>query len=98
MAHRFPAKTGTTRKGGRYDVHHQRARKAAAARHDPSDPCTRCGQPLGPMGSWLHYDHTDDGTAYLGFAHATCNKRAGAQRGAAIVNGTTAPRRHTRKW
>ncbi len=33
---------------------HQKARKTWAARHRPTDPCARCGQPLGPMGPWLH--------------------------------------------
>lgn len=76
---RFPrGGPSKTRKGGRYDGNHARARKAAAAKHQPDDPCTRCHKPLGPMGPWLHYDHTDNGVGYLGFAHAACNRRAGA--------------------
>lgn len=74
----------------RYGWTHIQARAAAAKRHHPDNPCTRCGHPLGPMGPHLHYDHSDDGTRYLGFAHGRtpcpycgrrCNVRAGAQAG-----------------
>lgn len=67
----------------RYGPAHTKARADAARHHHPDDPCTRCGHPLGPMGPGLHYDHTDDGQAYAGFAHATCNVRAGARAGRA---------------
>ena len=66
-----------------YGAAHARARAAAAEHHDPADPCTRCGQPLGPMGRHLHYDHLDDRSGYAGFAHASCNSRAGARKGRA---------------
>jgi hypothetical protein len=66
-----------------YGSAHIKARAAAAEHHDPDDPCTRCGQPLGPMGPWLHYDHRDDRSGYNGFAHASCNVRAGARKGRA---------------
>jgi hypothetical protein len=88
--HRFHGDRTQTRKGGRYDGTHKKARAVAAKRHQPSDPCYRCGHPLGPMGSWLHLDHTDDGLAYGGFSHGSrpcptcgrsCNLRAGAQVG-----------------
>lgn len=69
-----------------YGSAHAKARKAAAARHDPSHPCTRCGQPLGPMGPSLHLDHSADRRSYLGFAHARCNVRAGARAGRARQN------------
>lgn len=56
---------------------HDKARKQWASLHQPTDPCVRCGAPLGPMGSWLHLDHHDhDKRVYLGFAHAACNLRA----------------------
>ena len=77
----FPKDSGQTKAGQRYDVRHKRARAEAARVHSPENPCTRCGQPLGPMGPWLHYDHNDTGTGYLGFAHAPCNYKAGARRG-----------------
>lgn len=69
-----------------YDYAHVKARKAWAARHDPADPCTRCGHPLGAMGPGLHLDHSPDRTYYLGFAHARCNVRAGAKAGRARQN------------
>ena len=52
------------------------------------------------MSRSLHYDHNDDATGYLGFAHGNepcpqcghrCNLRAGAIKGNAIVNGTAQP-------
>lgn len=43
------------------------------------------------MSSALHYDHTDDGTAYLGFAHARCNLRAGAIKGRAAQGRRNTP-------
>lgn len=66
-----------------YGTNHVQARKAAAKRHRPTDPCCRCGQPLGPMGPWLHYDHNAQRTGYLGFAHRRCNERAGRAAGRA---------------
>lgn len=60
-----------------------RTRAEWAARHDPSDPCTRCRRPLGPMGRWLHLDHNDFTGQVDGFAHAACNIRAGANLGRA---------------
>ncbi len=77
----------------KYRTAHQRARAAAAARHQPTDPCARCGHPLGPMGPGLHYDHAEDGS-YLGFSHGSpcpwcrrpCNKRAGAIKGSRIAH------------
>lgn len=79
--HRFRtiAKASTTVRG--YGNEHAKARKAAAAQHHPSDPCSICQQPLGPMGPHLHYDHTPTRDGYRGFAHAACNKRDGARRG-----------------
>lgn len=81
VSHRFRtiSKASTTTRG--YGYQHMQARRAAAARHHPSDPCTRCKRPLGPMGPWLHYDHNATRDGYLGFAHATCNRRAGAHAG-----------------
>ena len=61
-----------------YGSAHTKARKVWAAAHDPSHLCTRCRHPLGPMGKWLHLDHTPSRDGYAGFAHARCNVRAGA--------------------
>lgn len=40
-------------------------------------------------GQPLHLDHTDDRTGYLGFAHAACNRKAGARKGARKANSKT---------
>jgi hypothetical protein len=42
-------------------------------------PCVRCGNPM-LQGQKLDLDHTDDRKGYKGFAHAECNRRAGAYR------------------
>jgi hypothetical protein len=85
---RGPNSTASTTARG-YGRDHQRARKQAAQQHKPTDPCARCGHALGPMGTWLHYDHTDSRDDYLGFSHGSrpcpvcgrrCNIRAGAQK------------------
>lgn len=81
-------------RGTKYGSAHQAARKRYAAAHQPWHPCTRCGHPLGPMGSHLHLDHDEHG-GYRGFSHGTscptcgrkCNIRAGSQKGARIRNG-----------
>jgi hypothetical protein len=70
-----------TARGYGYD--HTKARRALAAKHQPTDPCVRCGRPLGPMGRWLHLDHNRTRTGYLGFSHSTCNRTAGAREGRA---------------
>jgi hypothetical protein len=66
-----------------YGTEHAKARKALAALHDPTNPCCRCGRPLGPMGPWLHLDHNRTRDGYLGFAHGSCNRKAGAREGRA---------------
>jgi hypothetical protein len=73
-------------RSARYGSAHAKARKAAAARHQPTDPCARCGQSLGLMGPHLHYDHAEDGVSYLGFSCASCNRRAGARKGSRIAH------------
>lgn len=81
----FPkVKANTTDRG--YGSPHVKARRAAAKQHRPTDLCARCHRPLGPMGPWLHYDHTDARDGYLGFSHASCNRKAGARKGARVVN------------
>lgn len=42
--------------------------------------CVRCGEPI-REGQAIDLDHTDDGTGYLGFACASCNRSAGATAG-----------------
>lgn len=79
--------SGTTSRG--YGSAHVKARAEWAARHDERDPCTRCGQPLGPMGPRLHLDHNRARDGYLGFAHARCNVKAGAKEGRARQTAST---------
>jgi hypothetical protein len=97
-------KASTTARG--YGAEHAKARRLAAQAHKPTDPCSRCGHALGPMGSWLHYDHNDQRTSYLGFSHGRypcpvcrkrCNLRAGARKGARIAN-RKAPSNYTQRW
>lgn len=81
MSHRFPRDPyNRHRSNTRYGRQHREKRDAAARRHHPNNPCARCGNPLGPMGPDLHYDHDETG-GYLGFSHAQCNIRAGAIKG-----------------
>lgn len=39
-------------------------------------PCSRCGKPM-LADEALDLDHNDEGTGYLGFSHASCNRREG---------------------
>lgn len=68
------ARGSSTQRG--YGGSHQRRRAAAIANAKPTDPCTRCGQPIGCDPTTLDLDHTDDRTDYRGLAHATCNRGA----------------------
>jgi hypothetical protein len=47
-------------------------------------PCHWCGQVMAP-GQALDLDHTDDRSAYRGFAHASCNRSAGAKKRNALA-------------
>jgi hypothetical protein len=86
----------TTARG--YGKAHRLARAAAAARHTPADPCVRCGHALGPMGPWLHLDHMEDRSGYLGFAHKDCNLRAGAKKGRRIQKAGKSKRVVLDRW
>lgn len=98
MAHRFRTIQPRNTTAAGYGNDHQRTRHALAAQHQPSDPCTRCGRPLGPMGRWLHLDHNATRTGYLGFAHAHCNSRAGAREGRRRQTPQLPRRAQSRKW
>lgn len=50
--------------------------------------CCRCGRPIAPGTRW-HADHDDARTGYLGAAHASCNVRAAAVKGARKRNGSS---------
>lgn len=62
-----------------YGHAHKRAR-AALLPTAIGSPCTRCGVALTETDD-IHLDHTDDRSAYAGFAHASCNQSAGAIKG-----------------
>lgn len=64
---------GTTTQRG-YGREHQQARVAALSRYQPTDPCARCGEPLGTYRKALDLDHTDDRAGYLGLSHSRCNR------------------------
>ena len=51
--------------------------------HAYGKACTRCGLIMYP-GQALDLDHTDNRDGYLGFAHRSCNRRAGARKGNAL--------------
>jgi hypothetical protein len=72
-----PRPKGTIARG--YGATHRTTRRALLPTAYGS-PCTRCGR-LILVGDAIDLDHTDDRTAYLGFAHATCNRSAGATLG-----------------
>ena len=63
----------------KYGAQH-RALRQALLPLAPGSPCTRCGRTL-TVDDLVDLDHTDDRTGYLGWAHASCNRRAGAIRG-----------------
>jgi hypothetical protein len=60
-----------------------RAHRAIRAQLMPwavGSACVRCGRPI-EAGQPVDLDHRDDGLGYRGLAHATCNRRAGQERG-----------------
>lgn len=82
-----------------YDADHRRARAAYLAAYRPHHPCCLCGRPLGSNPKLLHLDHHPAG-GYRGLAHARCNIRDGARRGARTVNlrRTVRRLRTSRDW
>jgi hypothetical protein len=68
---------------GAYAGPHRSIRRALLAVSAPSDPCWRCGLPLGDDPAKIHLGHRDDRASYAGLEHKTCNEQAGGQLGAA---------------
>lgn len=67
-----------------YDREHQAVRRGLLAAYEPTDPCWRCGFPLGPDPSRLDCGHRDDGPGWAGLEHAKCSRAAGARKGNAL--------------
>ena len=77
-----------------YDWRHKQARKQHLAAFTPGQPCTRCRLPI--LAPPVDLDHTDDRTSYLGLAHRSCNRAAGAHKRNRRHNRGTP--RHSRNW
>ena len=67
-----------------YDREHQAVRRGLLAAYEPTDPCWRCGFPLGPDPRALDCGHRDDGPGWAGLEHAKCSRAAGARKGNAL--------------
>ena len=67
-----------------YDREHQAVRRGLLAAYSPTDPCWRCGFPLGPDPSRIDLGHRDDGPGWAGLEHAKCSRSAGAKKGNAL--------------
>jgi hypothetical protein len=77
----------------RYRAGHDRLRRQWALQVEAGNAyCARCGFLIVP-GESFDVDHEDGSLSeYLGVSHASCNRRAGARRGAALrraKNGAT---------
>jgi hypothetical protein len=66
----------------KYGRRHRNIRAAMLA-NAIGTPCVRCGRPI-EAGDDVDLDHADDGNGYRGLAHASCNRRAGQQRGVTL--------------
>ncbi len=53
---------------------HERIRRYLLSQYQASDPCARCGLPLGDDPSQIDLGHTDDRLGYRGLEHAKCNR------------------------
>lgn len=62
-----------------YGLAHQVRRRAELARYSPSDPCPRCGRPLGADRAALDLGHGPNQVGYSGLEHASCNRGARRQ-------------------
>jgi hypothetical protein len=69
------------RSADRYGAVHQQLREQAPSAYGL--PCTRCGLTMLPEHGPIEPDHRDGGGPhdYAGYAHASCNHRAGASNG-----------------
>jgi hypothetical protein len=82
----------------RYGVVHRKNRQRWARLVDAgSVSCVRCGNAISPGSEW-HLDHDDEGTGYLGPAHARCNTSAGGRIGRERQLGLGRIDRWSRCW
>ncbi len=65
-----------TTTGRGYGPPHQALRREALANYAPSDPCPRCGKPLGDDPTLLDLGHGPGQRGYNGLEHARCNRSA----------------------
>jgi hypothetical protein len=73
-----------------YGEQHRRLRAALIATYQPTDPCWRCGQPLGPDPSRIHLGHRDDRTGWAGLECRRCNVGAANKRRARLARAQRA--------
>lgn len=80
-----------------YGRRHQDIR-AAHLQGAYGQPCLHCGQTM-TQDQDLDLDHTDDRLGYRGFAHAGCNRSAGARKGNAARKRNATPEKiRSRDW
>ena len=75
-----------------YGREHAAVRRGLLAAYEPTDPCWRCGFPLGPDPSRIDCGHRDDGPGWAGLEHAKCSRAAGARKGNALRRARRAER------
>jgi hypothetical protein len=93
LGRRPPRRVGGESPIAVYDREHQAVRRGLLAASSPTDPCWRCGFPLGPDPSRLDLGHRDDGPGWAGLEHAKCSRAAGARKGNALRVHARAERR-----
>jgi hypothetical protein len=67
------ARRGTTTCRG-YGWQHRLLRAQLLAAYSPTDPCWRCGQPLGDDPRLLDLGHTEERDGWMGLEHAACSR------------------------
>jgi hypothetical protein len=74
---RNPKKKRTTSQRGYGSAHAAVRARVASQVASATARCTRCGAAIGKHDAW-DLDHRDDRRGWLGPAHASCNRSAGA--------------------
>jgi len=84
----------------KYGAAHQKLRAAIAAQVAAGGViCWRCRQPIPPASRW-ELGHNEDGSAYMGPEHFTCNRTHGGRKGRAAQMRATKARDNgpSRNW